>query len=540
MTCAEVSETKETKCVKARANRLQCDADAGNLDKRLQRVKLQVGHTYAFHNPPQRRFLRMSEWNVEASPEFDVNGLPAWATWEKFLVVDAGDGRVALHNAAWNAFVQITDQHDVKKSWQKNANELPAEWQWERFDVVDAGDGKVAFRSHSFGRYLKLNGWRADATTEPVGDSETFTPLDLTNTPSIVFGQTYAFHNPKHNRFLRMTSGDVDSSETCNVNELPTSWMWERFLVVDAGHGQVALQNPAHKSFVLVGNKNDVTKSMPTDSSQLSSADWDLRERFHIVFAGNGQVALRSVFSGHFVSMEGTHVNAHPTHVGFWESFTIVGVPGPLQVGHTYAFHNSPQRRFLRMSEWNVEASPEFDVNGLPAWATWEKFLVVDAGDGRVALHNAAWNAFVQITDQHDVKKSWQKNANELPAEWQWERFDVVDAGDGKVAFRSHSFGQYLKVNGWKVDATTEPVGAWSSKAGAWNAFVPVDMSQMSTLAIENSSRAAEPLVNFVRIGNQSFAPHSATSATSLTQNGYSQHARPSGLDARNVLSGLL
>ena len=537
MTCAEASETDKTKCVKARTSRLQCDADAGNLNKRLQRMKLQVGHTYAFHNAPQRRFLRMSEWDVDSSGEMDANALPIWWTWEQFLVVDAGDGRVALHNAAWNAFVQITDQHDVKKSWQKNANELPAEWQWERFDVVDAGDGKVSFRSHSFGWYLRVNGGTVDATTEPVGDLEIFTPIDLTNTPSLVFGQTYAFHNLMHNRFLRMTGGDIDSSDTCSVKDLPASCLWERFLVVDAGYGQVALQNPAHKSFVLVGDQGDVTKSVPRDSSQLSSANWELRERFQIVFAGNGQVALRSVFSGRFLSVEGIHVNAHPTHVGSWETFTAVGVPGPLQVGHTYAFHNAPQRRFLRMSEWDVDSSGEMDANALPTWWTWEQFLVVDAGDGRVALHNAAWNAFVQVTDQHDVKKSWQKNANELPAEWQWERFDVVDAGDGKVSFRSHSFGRYLRVNGWTVDATTEPVGTWSSQAGAWNAFVPVDMSQMS-LAVENAFMTP---VNSAILGNQSDVPPSATLAASLTENSHSPQAnRPSGLDAGEELSGLL
>lgn len=112
--------------------------------------------------------------------------LPDLWTWERFEVVDAGRGDIALHNTHQNRFVMMTNDATPvithSKLW--NEYELPIGQLGERFKVVDGGNNEVAF------------------------------------------------HNARANRFLRMNNqAGMDTSAVQNWNSLPGGWTWERFQV---------------------------------------------------------------------------------------------------------------------------------------------------------------------------------------------------------------------------------------------------------------------------------------------------------------------
>jgi hypothetical protein len=145
-----------------------------------------IGKTVALHSKIHNRFVRMNRGaNMDTSSPKNANDLPKGWTWERFTVVDAGNGQVALHNKVHNRFARMNRHANMDRSSPRNANALPRGWSWERFTLVNAGNGEIAL------------------------------------------------HNRAHNRFIRMrNNADMDASSRRNVNQLPRGWTWERFKVV--------------------------------------------------------------------------------------------------------------------------------------------------------------------------------------------------------------------------------------------------------------------------------------------------------------------
>ena len=131
----------------------------------------------------------LDDGTVGVLEDANVNpsNLELWRTWERFLVVDAGNGKIALHNTFHNRFIRISGDDVEGCGGSRNACDLPPESEWgcERFTLVDAGDGK------------------------------------------------YAFHNSLHNRFMRMCGSSVDArGGPRNVDQLPPGWLSEQFEII--------------------------------------------------------------------------------------------------------------------------------------------------------------------------------------------------------------------------------------------------------------------------------------------------------------------
>jgi hypothetical protein len=133
---------------------------------------------------------------------------------------------ITLWSSMFNRFVRINnDQCD--RSSEMSRYDLPARnvWTWERFIVVDGG--------------VDSNGY-----------------------------QTYAFWNPTWKRYVRMNHENMDGSGTKdNANDLPDSWTWERFVVVNTGsdingHQTIALWNPQHKRYMRMRPDSSVSDGM--------------------------------------------------------------------------------------------------------------------------------------------------------------------------------------------------------------------------------------------------------------------------------------
>merc|ERR1719161_1859839 len=104
-------------------------------------------------------------------------------------------------------------------------------------------------------------------------------------------GHVVALHNSIHNRFVKLTDGGAETSPTHAATDLPKDWTWERFLVVDAGNGEIALHNKVHNRFLRMnGEKMDA--SAKADADKLTAGmTWEM---FKVVDAGGGQIALHN------------------------------------------------------------------------------------------------------------------------------------------------------------------------------------------------------------------------------------------------------
>ena len=65
------------------------------------------------------------------------------------------------------------------------------------------------------------------------------------------------------------------------------------------------------------------------------------------------------------------------------------------------------------------------------------------------------------MNDQFVMDGSMQIAADQLPNNWEWERFTLVDAGNGEVALHCKAWNRFVRMSGETLDAS-EPKGATS------------------------------------------------------------------------------
>merc|ERR1719409_1308244 len=214
-----------------------------------------------------------------------MNDIPADWTWERFFVVDGGNGLIALWSAIHNRFVRMNANGNMDGSGHMGRDNLPADWTWERFSVVDGGNGQIALHSAIHNRFVRLNADGNMDTTPPTNRDAL--PADWTwerwsvkitippPTPAapppppamgpLPIGAEVALHSSIHNRFMRLHSnGNMDGSGHMARDNLPADWTWERFSVVDAGNGQIALHCPIHNRFVRLNANGNMDTTPPT------------------------------------------------------------------------------------------------------------------------------------------------------------------------------------------------------------------------------------------------------------------------------------
>jgi hypothetical protein len=125
-----------------------------------------IGYHVALYNRHYRKFVQMTpdgSVGVLDDKGVDPTNLESFRAWERFQVVDAGDGKVALHCAFHNRFIKI-DGDDVNGfGGPKGSDDLPADWASERFSLVDAGNGKYAFHNFHHNRFMRLVNLSVDA-----------------------------------------------------------------------------------------------------------------------------------------------------------------------------------------------------------------------------------------------------------------------------------------------------------------------------------------------------------------------------------------
>jgi len=84
---------------------------------------------------------------------------------------------------------------------------------------------------------------------------------------------------------------------------------------------------------------------------------------------------------------------------------------------------------------------------------SWEKFLVEDAGDGKIALKGGRDGKYCA-----DESTKVVCNRDELKS---WEKFLVEDAGDGKIALKGGRDGKYCADESTKVVCNRDELKSW-------------------------------------------------------------------------------
>jgi hypothetical protein len=77
----------------------------------------------------------------------------------------------------------------------------------------------------------------------------------LSDKSALVEGNIVALYDIKQQSFVRIYGNTVDCGGGVKApNALPFEWGSERFLVVDAGNGRIALYSPCHRRFLATRN----------------------------------------------------------------------------------------------------------------------------------------------------------------------------------------------------------------------------------------------------------------------------------------------
>ena len=86
------------------------------------------------------------------------DGLESWRTYERFMVVDAGGGQLAFYSPLHRRFLKMYADGRVGADphTDRSAGDLPHDWPCERFTAVNAGEGRVALHNPRANRFLRL------------------------------------------------------------------------------------------------------------------------------------------------------------------------------------------------------------------------------------------------------------------------------------------------------------------------------------------------------------------------------------------------
>ena len=309
------------------------EKDVGKVEKHAFPGGIVPGTMVAVYSRAWQRFIKLRDNGVvESSPVVSSGVMPdAWG-WERFTVVDAGNGQIALHSCYNNRFVQM-GAHAPTGSGHHSAR-IPDSMTYEKFTVVDGGNGEVALYSEAFQKFLRMNGDKLD--TSPTTSShlhpgwawERFQFVTLQ--PWFEPGSTIALHNTHHNRFIRMRNdGNLDGSPEHSTYQ--PGWRWELFIVVDAGFGEIALYSPDHLRYVAM-HSGAAGPTMGSTKAIFGSQPGP-EERF-AVRRVSGEFGLHCSVHNSFITMEGTTIRptagqfsfSHLNAVHTWERFRIVKV----------------------------------------------------------------------------------------------------------------------------------------------------------------------------------------------------------------------
>ncbi|CAE7461882.1 unnamed protein product, partial [Symbiodinium sp. CCMP2592] len=227
-------------------------------------IVLEPGTTVAVWNHFFQRYLvGTSTGAVGSGPthNFDL-GLPnAWHL-ERWTVVDAGEGKIALHHPRYNGFMSLAASGLSLKHGAVTDFHPAGGWEAETFVVVSRGGGTDLFglQNPATKRFVSCGAHHDTYVSPP---SDTFVPgwthqefrVEVLK-PRLKVGSTVGLWSPLRKHWLRLNHGDLDkggntfvmiengdarASAAIYPQELPSIWPSCKFQVVPTHDGSISL-----------------------------------------------------------------------------------------------------------------------------------------------------------------------------------------------------------------------------------------------------------------------------------------------------------
>ena len=298
----------------------------------------------------------------------------------------------------------------------------------------------------------------------------------------------------------------------CNATAVQNG---NKFLIVDAGNGKIALRNQG--KYVSSGNG---TAAMTCTLDTIGAT-----EKFDWVSNSNGAVSLKGN-NGLYVSSENgvQAMTCNRTAINTWEQFTV-GVVQVAPVNQTIWLQGN--NALFVSSENGQEA---MNCNRTTAQA-WEQFLVADAGNGKVTLQSMG----KYVSGENGA----QAMTCTRTAAQGWEQFDWLVNADSTISLRGNN-GMYVSsengekamncnrtgIQGWEkfkygiVSTTITRIAAAqaaSSLAAATKPGLvypnPVHRGSLLTVAIKDYNAGAPVQVAVVDIAGKTIAQYNGNKA---------------------------
>lgn len=116
----------------------------------------------------------------------------------------------------------------------------------------------------------------------------------------LIPGQMIALWNPVNMRYMSTNPQLNVVGSTVKNKPLPNTWMWERFLVVDAGDNLIGLWNPYNKLFVRMNPNGNVDSRFNNEGVFPSGWTWEkLKVSYHL----DGTISLWNPENKRFIRM---------------------------------------------------------------------------------------------------------------------------------------------------------------------------------------------------------------------------------------------
>ena len=223
-----------------------------------------------------------------------------------------------------------------------------------------------------------------------------------------------------------------------------SSGNWERFKVIDAGKGKIALMGNNGK---FVSSEHGIRQMSCT---RTKIGNW---EKFDWISLGGNKVALKGS-NAQYVNSENGYLPMRciKSKIGSWETFNWGITSPPVPIGQSIWLLGS-NTRFVTSNNGVDSVTCDRETLG-----NWEKFSVIDAGDGKIALKGSNGRYLSAETGL----KSMTCNRKTIGSQ---EQFDWIDLGNEQVALKGGN-GKYVSSeNGYR------PIICNRSNVGVWETF---------------------------------------------------------------------
>lgn len=405
---------------------------------------------YTFSNPTNLVYNSHRYWNstdvtVGNSDPNQISDLANIAAFRNMYNVPVWVGETGENNNEWLA-ANITAMNSIGVGW--------CHWTYKR---LTSGESAALLRLTG---PSVMNG--AGNMAAVLNNIKFANNIKNTNTIAAVAPGQPANGPVGKTIWLKGFNGKYVSSRSsaiwCDSSSVGTS---NKFYVVDAGNGKIALRNSA----LFISSENG-TKAITCSRNVYQ--DW---EKFDWITNADGTIFLKGTNGLYISSENGTQaMTCNRASASGWEAFSWGEVSSPAPIGQTIWLQGNTGQYVS--SKGNV--SPMYCNAALVQ--NWNQFLIGDGGNGKITLSNGGF----YVSSENGTQSM---NCDRATPQ-DWEKFDWIVHDNGTVSLRS-SNALYVSSENSVAEMTcsrTYPQGWEQFKYG----IIPVAATTAKVAAPEN------------------------------------------------------